>query len=56
LRAWRHLPPGIAKRYPAKPAVQQCRPTGLPVVVVDNDACWIVAATGLIADILSDVL
>ena len=51
------LPPGIAKRYlPQNLLVQLPARPGYQWVVVDNDVVLIVAATGLIADILSDVL
>jgi len=51
------LPPGIAKRYLPQNLLVQLPPRpGYQWVVVDNDVVLIVAATGLIADILSDVL
>jgi hypothetical protein len=51
------LPPGIAKRYLPQNLLVQLPPRpGYQWVVVDNDVVLIVAATGLIADILADVL
>jgi len=51
------LPPGIAKRYLPQNLLVQLPPRpGYQWVVVDNDVVLVVAATGLIADILADVL
>jgi hypothetical protein len=51
------LPPGIAKRYLPNDLLVQLPPRpGCQWVVVDNDVVLIAAATGLIVDILADVL
>jgi hypothetical protein len=51
------LPPGIAKRYLPNDLVMQLPPRpGCQWVIVDNDIVLIAAATGLIVDILADVL
>jgi hypothetical protein len=51
------LPPGIAKRYLPQDLLVQLPPRpGCQWVVVDNDVVLIAAATGLIMDILNDVL
>jgi hypothetical protein len=51
------LPPGIAKRYLPQDLLVQLPPRpGYQWVVVDNDVVLIAAATGLIVDILADVL
>jgi nickel/cobalt transporter regulator len=51
------LPPGIAKRYLPQDLLVQLPPRpGCRWVVVDNDVVLIAAATGIIVDILDDVL
>jgi Ni/Co efflux regulator RcnB len=51
------LPPGIAKRYLPQNLLVQLPPRpGYQWVVVDNDVVLIAAATGLIVDILADIL
>jgi hypothetical protein len=51
------LPPGIAKRYLPQDLLVQLPPRpGYQWVVVDNDVVLIAAATGLIVDILADLL
>ena len=51
------LPPGIAKRYLPEDLLVQLPPRpGYQWVVVDNDVVLIAAATGLIVDILADLL
>jgi hypothetical protein len=57
LRVVALLPPGIAKRYlPQDLLVRYHSRPGCHRVVVDNDVVLIAAATGLIVDILNDVL
>ena len=51
------LPPGIAKRYLPDNLLVQIPPrAGCQWVIVDNDVVLIAAATGVIVDILADVL
>jgi Nickel/cobalt transporter regulator len=51
------LPPGIAKRYLPQDLLVQLPPRpGYQWVVVDNDVVLIAVATGLIVDILADML
>ena len=51
------LPPGIAKRYLPQDLLVQLPPRpGYQWVVVDNDVVLIAVATGLIVDILADIL
>jgi hypothetical protein len=51
------LPPGIAKRYLPQDLLVQLPPRpGYHWMVVDNDVVLIAAATGLIVDILADIL
>jgi Nickel/cobalt transporter regulator len=51
------LPPGIAKRYlPNALQVQLPPRPGYQWIVVDNDVVLFAVATGLIADILADIL
>ena len=51
------LPPGIAKRYLPQDLLVQLPPRqGYQWVVVDNDVLLIAAATGLIVDVLADLL
>ena len=51
------LPPGIAKRYLPQNLLTQLPPRpGYQWVVVDNDVMLIAAATGVIVDILADIL
>jgi hypothetical protein len=51
------LPPGIAKRYLPQDLLVQLPPRpGYQWVVVDNDVVLIAAATGLIVDVLADLL
>ena len=51
------LPPGIAKRYLPQDLLVQLPPRpGCQWVMVDNDVVLIAAATGLIVDILVDIL
>ncbi len=51
------LPPGIAKRYLPQDLLVQLPPRpGYQWVMVDNDLVLIAAATGLIVDILADIL
>ena len=51
------LPPGIAKRYLPNELLVQLPPRpGCQWVIVDNDVVLIAAATGLVVDILADVL
>ena len=51
------LPPGIAKRYLPQDLLVQLPPRpGYQWVVVDHDVVLIAAATGLIVDILADIL
>jgi hypothetical protein len=51
------LPPGIAKRYLPNDLVVQLPPRpGCQWVIVDNDVVLIATATGLIVDILADIL
>ena len=51
------LPPGIAKRYLPQNLLVQLPPRpGYQWVVVDNDVVLIAVATGLIVDILADIL
>jgi hypothetical protein len=51
------LPPGIAKRYLPQDLLVQLPPRpGCRWVLVDNDVVLIAAATGIIVDILVDVL
>jgi hypothetical protein len=51
------LPPGIAKRYLPQDLLGQLPPRpGYQWVVVDNDVALIAVATGLIVDILADIL
>lgn len=51
------LPPGIAKRYLPQDLLVQLPPRpGYQWAVVDDDIVLIAAATGLIVDILADIL
>jgi hypothetical protein len=51
------LPPGIAKRYLPQDLLVQLPPRpGCQWAIVDNDVVLIAAATGLVVDILADVL
>jgi hypothetical protein len=51
------LPPGIAKRYLPNDLLVQLPPRpGCQWVIVDNDVVLIAVATGLIVDILADIL
>ncbi len=52
-----HLPPGLEKRaLPGDLRSRLYQRTGIEPIIVDNDVLLVVAATGLILDIIHDVV